>query len=76
MWYRYGRPRTEWDALCAAYDVSPDGLPSLPLLQKLRELQALAAYARNATDDAFRDELAWRITSLKAGNRTVAWRAL
>jgi aminoglycoside phosphotransferase (APT) family kinase protein len=76
MWYRYGRPRTEWDAFCAAYDANPGDLPGLPLLQKLRELQALAAYARNATDDAYRDELARRITSLKSGNRALPWRAL
>lgn len=76
MWYRYGRPRTEWDAFCAAYDVNPADLPDLPLLQKLRELQALAAYARNATNDAFRNELARRIASLKDGNQATAWRAL
>lgn len=76
MWYRYGRPRTEWDGFCAAYGVSPDDLPSLPLLQKMRELQALASYARNAADDAYRNELARRITSLRTGNRTLRWLAL
>jgi hypothetical protein len=76
MWYRYGRPRTEWDTFCAAYGVNPDDLAGLPLLQKLRELQALAAYARNATDHAFRNELARRITSLKAGDHSLAWHAL
>jgi aminoglycoside phosphotransferase (APT) family kinase protein len=76
MWYRYGRPRIEWDTFCAAYGVNPDDLPGVPLLQKLRELQALGAYARNATDHAFRNELARRITSLKTGNRFLPWHAL
>jgi aminoglycoside phosphotransferase (APT) family kinase protein len=76
MWYRYGRPRAEWDAFCAAYGVSAADLPGLPLLQELRELHAIAAYIRNATGDAFRDELARRVTSLKDGNRAMAWRAL
>jgi len=76
MWYRYGRPQAEWDAFCAAYGVDPADLPGLPLLQGLRELQALAAYARNATSDAFRNELARRVTSLKDGNRATAWQAL
>lgn len=76
MWYRYGRSRAEWDAFCAAYGVSPADLPGLPLLQELRELHAIAAYVRNAASDPFRDELARRITSLKDGNRTLAWRAL
>lgn len=76
MWYRYGRPRAEWDTFCAAYDVNPAGLPGLPLLQELRELHALAAYARNANDDSYRAELTRRITSLVAGDRALPWRAL
>jgi hypothetical protein len=76
MWYRYGRTRTEWDTFCAAYGVNPGELPGLPLLQQLRELQAVAAYVRNASDDAFRTELTRRITSLKAGDRTLPWHAL
>jgi thiamine kinase-like enzyme len=76
MWYRYGRPREEWETFCTAYAINPGDLTGLPLLQKLRELQALAAYARNAIEDAYRAELARRITSLKTGNRTLAWQAL
>jgi Phosphotransferase enzyme family len=76
MWYRYGRPRVEWDAFCAAYDVSPADLPGLPLLQELRELHALAAYARNANDDSYRAELTRRVTSLVVGDRALPWRAL
>lgn len=76
MWYRYGRPRAEWDAFCAAYGVDSGGLPGLPLLQSLRELHAIAAYARNATDNAFRNELGRRVRSLKDDDRAVAWRAL
>jgi hypothetical protein len=76
MWYRYGRPRAEWDTFCAAYGVNPADLPCLPLLQKLRELHALAAYARNANDDSYRAELTRRVTSLVNGDHALAWRAL
>lgn len=76
LWYRFGRPQAEWRAFCAAYDFDPGELPSLPLLQRLRELHALAAYVRNADDPASRAELTKRIISLKTGNQTVAWRAL
>jgi aminoglycoside phosphotransferase (APT) family kinase protein len=75
MWRRYGRPRAEWVGFCAAYDVSQDELPGLPLLQQLRELHALAAYIRNAADPAFSAELTKRITSLQAGT-TAPWQAL
>jgi hypothetical protein len=76
MWYRYGRPKSEWEEFCAAYSIDPGHVPDLSLLQRLRELQALAAYARNAADPAFRDELARRITSLREGNADLPWRAL
>jgi hypothetical protein len=76
MWYRYGRPRAEWDTFCVAYDVNPDDVPGLPLLQKLRELHALAAYARNANDDSYRTELTRRIMSLASGDSALPWRAL
>ena len=76
MWYRYGRPQSEWDDFCAGYGINPADLPGLALLQQLRELQALASYARNAADPAYREELARRITSLKEGDRNLPWRAL
>ncbi len=76
MWYRYGRPRTEWEDFCAAYDIDPGDLPGLSLLQRLRELQALAAYARNASDHAYRDELGRRVTSLRNGDKDLPWLAL
>ena len=76
MWYRYGRPRGEWDRFCAAYRVDPGGLPGLALLRQLRELHALAAYVRNAADPVFGAELARRIASLRTGDRAVPWRAL
>jgi len=67
------QPPVAW---CAAYHVNPDELPGLPLLQQLRELQALAAYARSASDPAFRAELTKRITSLRVGTQATPWRAL
>jgi aminoglycoside phosphotransferase (APT) family kinase protein len=76
MWRRYGRPRAERDSFCAAYHVSPDELPGLPLLQQLRELQALAAYIRNAADPAFSAELTRRINSLQARTSDTLWQAL
>ncbi len=76
MWHRFGRPRAEWHQFCAAYGISPDDLPGLPLLQQLRELHGLAAYVRNATSPAFRAELSKRITSLRTGTSTRPWQAL
>jgi len=76
LWYRFGRPVAEWRAFCAAYDFNPGDLPSLPILQRLRELHALAAYVRNTDNPASRAELTKRIVSLRTGNQTVAWRAL
>jgi aminoglycoside phosphotransferase (APT) family kinase protein len=76
MWRRFGRPRAEWDQFCVAYHINADDLPGLQLLQQLRELHALAAYVRNATDPDFRAELAKRVTSLQAGADTPPWRAL
>lgn len=76
LWYRFGRPQAEWDAFCAAYGADPSRLPSLTLLQELRELHALAAYVRNADTPEFGAELINRITSLRTGNRALLWRAL
>jgi hypothetical protein len=74
--YRFGRPPAEWQAFCAAYGADPGRLPSLPLLRQFRELQALAAYIRNADNPAFRAELAKRIHSLTTASQTEPWRAL
>ena len=76
MWHRFGRPRAEWHQFCAAYGISPDDLPGLPLLQQLRELHGLAAYVRNATSPAFRAELSTRIISLRTGGSARPWQAL
>jgi Ser/Thr protein kinase RdoA (MazF antagonist) len=76
MWYRYGRPPAEWTIFTAAYGIAARDVPTIPLLQNLRELQALAAYARNASDDAYRTELTRRITSLKTGDPALPWHAL
>ncbi|HEV2373031.1 MAG TPA: phosphotransferase, partial [Streptosporangiaceae bacterium] len=76
LWYRFARPKAEWEAFCGAYGTDPANLPSLPLLQQLRELHALAAYIRNADDPAFQAELAKRIASLRTGNFSQSWRAL
>jgi hypothetical protein len=76
MWRRFGRPRAEWDQFCVAYHINADDLPGLQLLQQLRELHALAAYVRNATDPDFRAELAKRVASLQAGADTPPWRAV
>lgn len=76
MWSRFGRPQAEWRSFCAAYDVDPAHLPFLPILQRLRELHALAAYVRNADDPAARAELSKRIASLKTGDQMVVWRVL
>jgi hypothetical protein len=74
--YRFGRAPAEWQAFCAAYGADPSRLPSLPLLQRLRELHSLAAYVRNADNPAFRTELTKRITSITTSNQAEPWRAL
>lgn len=74
--FRFGRAPAEWQAFCAAYGTDPSRLPSLPLLQGLRELQALAAYVRNADNPAFRAELNKRITSITTSNHAGPWQAL
>jgi len=76
MWFRFGRPQAEWRSFCAAYDVDPARLSFLPILQRLRELHALAAYIRNADDPEARAELFKRIASLESGSQTVVWRVL
>lgn len=76
MWSRFGRPHAEWRSFCAAYDADPGRLPLLPILRRLRELHALAAYVRNADEPATRAELSKRIASLMTGDETVVWRAL
>ena len=74
--YRFARPPAEWQAFCAAYGAEPGRLPSLPVLQQLRELHALAAYIRNADNPAFRAELAKRIRAIATGSQAEPWRAL
>jgi len=74
--YRFGRPQSEWQAFCAAYGIDPSKLPSLDLLQQLRELRALAAYVRNADIPSFRKELVKRITGLRNRDQATRWQAL
>lgn len=74
--YRFGRPQAEWQAFRAAYGARPRQLPSLELLQQLRELRALAAYVRNADTAPFQEELFKRITSLRNQDRAALWQAL
>lgn len=74
--FRFGRAPAEWQAFCAAYGADPSRLPSMPLLQGLRELHALAAYVRNADNPAFRAELNKRITSIATSNQAEPWQAL
>lgn len=76
MWFRFGRPEAEWRSFCAAYDVDPASLRLLPILRRLRELHALAAYFRNAGDPAAKAELSKRIASLMTGDQAKVWRAL
>ena len=76
LWFRYGRPRAEWDQFCAAYQIGPDELPGLTVAQRMRELRALAAYMRNAADPGFAAELSHRVTSLMTGDQTQPWHAM
>jgi hypothetical protein len=76
MGYRYGRPGAEWDQLCRCYQVDPGGLSVLPLLERMRELRALAAYLRMADHPRARSELTHRIHDLMSGTHSEPWHAL
>lgn len=74
--YRYGRPEAEWERLCNVYQVDSGGLPLLPLLERMRELRAVAAYLRLADVPKARTEASHRIGDLMSGTQREPWRAL
>jgi Phosphotransferase enzyme family len=72
MRYRFGRPAAEWDQFCAAYGIDPDEMQGLPLLQRMRELRALAAYIRSGAPAA-QAEVRRRIDDLMSGKQDRPW---
>lgn len=74
--YRYGRPAAEWPRLCEIYQADPGGLPLLPLLERMRELRAVAAYLRLPDLPQARAEASHRIGDLMSGTQREPWRAL
>jgi hypothetical protein len=74
--YRYGRPETEWDQLCTIYRVDVGGLPLIPLLERMRELRAVAAYLRLADLPQAKAEASHRINDLMTGTQHEPWQAL
>lgn len=65
----FGHPRTDWHDLCAAYGIDSgiEHHPGVQLLQRARELRALAAYIRSATRPEVRHELHKRVRTLMTG---------
>jgi hypothetical protein len=74
--YRYGRPEAEWEQFCSTYQVDPGALPLLPLLARMRELRAVAAYLRLADVPEARAEARRRIGDLMSGTQHQPWQAL
>lgn len=73
--YRYGRP-DEWEQLRRIYQIDPSTLPLLPLLERMRELRAVAAYLRLADVPKARTEASHRIGDMMSGTQREPWRAL
>jgi aminoglycoside phosphotransferase (APT) family kinase protein len=73
--YRYGRA-DEWEELCRFYPVDLGTLPLLPLLERMRELRAVAAYLRLEDLPQARAEASHRIGDLMSGTQREPWRAL
>ena len=74
--YRYGRPAAEWPQLCEIYQVDADGMPLLPLLERMRELRVVAAYLRLADLPQAKAEAGHRIGDLMSGTQHQPWLAL
>ena len=74
--HRFGRPPGEWDQFCAAYGISPRGLPGLAVLREIRELRTLVPYLRATGKPAAQAEATRRIHDLMTGTQTQPWHAL
>jgi thiamine kinase-like enzyme len=74
--YRFGRPEAEWDQLCRILQVNPDELPLLPLLERMRELRALAAYLRLEDVPQAGAQASQRLDDLMSGTQRAPWQAL
>jgi aminoglycoside phosphotransferase (APT) family kinase protein len=72
---RLGYPqREDVDGFGAAYGWDPRDWPGLPVLVAIREISGLSPYIRNAPAQSFsRRELAMRIGTLQAGDRSARW---
>jgi hypothetical protein len=75
MRYRFGQPAGEWDQFCNAYGIDPAELRGLPVLQRMRELRALAAYIRSGAPAA-QAEVDRRIADLMSGEQDRPWTAM
>jgi hypothetical protein len=74
MRHRFGQPTAEWDRFCNAYGVDPAELHGLSVLQRMRELRALAAYIRSGAPAA-QAEVERRIADLMSGKQDQSWTA-
>lgn len=74
--YRYDRPETEWHRLCRARHIDARHLPLLPLLERMRELRALAPYLRLEDSRSATAEADRRISDLMTGTQRAPWQAL
>jgi hypothetical protein len=73
---RFGYPREQLTAFTTAYGWDVRHWPGLDTLIAVREISGLSPYIRQAADSRFhRDELAYRLETLRAENTDARWRS-
>ena len=74
---RFGLPRQDRSAFADAYGYDVTTWPSWTLLRELRELHSLAAHIRRAPNSPpATAELAHRVASLRAADRSIRWHGI
>ncbi|MGH3915673.1 MAG: phosphotransferase family protein [Pseudonocardiaceae bacterium] len=74
---RFGRTTAERQQFTATYGYDVTIWPGFPVLREMRDLHTLTSYIRQADDgnEHARGQLAFRISTLKAGDHEVLWNA-
>jgi aminoglycoside phosphotransferase (APT) family kinase protein len=72
---RFGEPPSDWNRFCEVYGIDPRQLRGLPMLLRMRELRALAAYLRSSSPAA-QTEVGRRLADMMTGTQDRPWSAL